>query len=234
MNTRFECLAALSLVIILSAVVGCGSGGNADKDAGVGKSAAAANSEGAENGGSADDAKPVKTEPKVAIETNLGTITVRLNADKAYLTVQNFLQYVDDKYYDGTIFHDVTKGYAVLGGGYTKDMAQKQERSPVRNEAHNGLKNVRGTIAMVRKPDVIDSATSQFMFNLSDNDFLDHKGDSNSADYGYCVFGEVIEGMDVLDKIGAQAVKEVPVTNGEPFPRVPVETVMIRSIRRVR
>lgn len=234
MNTRFECLPALLLAIILSVAVGCGTEGNADKAGGDDKSATTDDGEGVENAGSAADSERAKAEPKVVIETNLGTVTVRLNPQKAYLTVQNFLQYVDDKHYDGTIFHDVTKSYAVLGGGYTKDMAQKQERSPVRNEARNGLKNVRGTIAMARKPDVIDSATCQFMFNLADNDFLDHKGDTTAADYGYCVFGEVVEGMDVLDKIGAQAVKEVPVSDGEPFPRVPVETVMIRSIRRVR
>lgn len=233
MYMRCKCLRAFLLTIALSFVVGCGAGSDGDKADTGDKSSTVAQSDSSGSNPSADSTQP-KAEPKVVIETNLGTITVRLNPEKAGLTVQNFLQYVDDKHYDGTIFHDVTKGYAVLGGGYTQDMTQKPEPSTVRNEAHNGLKNVRGTIAMARKPDVIDSATCQFMFNLADNDFLDHKGDSTAADYGYCVFGEVVDGMDVVDKIGAQAVKEMSVPNAAPFPRVPVETVVIRSIRRVK
>ncbi len=238
MNTRCECLPTFLLTIILSLTVGCGSGGDGEK-AGVDEKTSSA-----ADGGSAEadslvrnssaDSQRAKAEPKVAIVTSLGTITVRLNPKKAVLTVQNFLQYVDDKHYDETIFHDVSKDYAVLGGGYTKDMKQKKEQERIRNEAHNGLKNVRGTIAMVRKPDVIDSSTCQFMFNLADNDFLDHKDASTAEGYGYCVFGKVVDGMDILDKIGAQPVKEVAVPDGPPFQRVPVETVMIRSIRRIR
>ena len=226
MNPRCECLAAFLLVIFMSFSVGCGSGDDVEKAGSDEQSSAEADSSGTNS--SAD------AEPKVSIETSLGTITVRLNPDKAFLTVQNFLQYVDDRHYDGTIFHDVGKGYAVLGGGYTKDMTLKKERPPIRNEALNGLKNVRGTIAMVRKPDIIDSATCQFMFNLADSPFLDLKDASTAEGYGYCVFGEVVDGMDILDKIGAQPVKEVAVPDGAPFKRVPVEMVMIRSMRRVR
>ncbi|MEA1951560.1 MAG: peptidylprolyl isomerase, partial [Planctomycetota bacterium] len=141
---------------------------------------------------------------------------------------------VDDGHYDGTIFHDVNKPYVVIGGGYTKDLKQKKEGERIRNEADNGLKNTRGTIAMARKPDVIDSSTCQFMFNLADNDFLDHKDRTKAEIYGYCVFGKVVEGMDVVDKIGSQAVKEVNGADGKPFTRVPVETVMISSVRRVK
>ncbi len=238
MNTRFEYLASFLLVIILSVIVGCGSGADGKK-AGGGDKTETSSEDGTKEADSSGDttsgkAKAADAKPKVAIETNLGTITVQLNPEKAVLTVPNFLQYVDDGHYEGTIFHDVNKGCAVIGGGYTKDMTLKKERHAIRNEAHNGLKNVRGTIAMVRKFDVIDSATCQFMFNLSDNDFLDHKDNSKAESYGYCVFGKVVEGMDVVDKIGELAVKEVKVADGDPFPRVPAETVTISSVRRVK
>ncbi|MBN2294393.1 MAG: peptidylprolyl isomerase [Pirellulales bacterium] len=238
MNTRNEVLAVFFLATILSMTIGCGSGGDSDKPD-RGEKSIATTSSGAEapdssNTGSSEKAQTSDAKPKVAIETNLGTVIVLLYPEKAEITVQNFLQYVDEGHYDGTVFHDVSKDIAIIGGGYTKDMQQKKERHPIRNEAHNGLKNVRGTIAMVRKPDVIDSATCQFMFNLADNDFLDHKDREKAETYGYCVFGKVIEGMDVVDKIGAQQVKEVKVPDGAPFTRVPAETVTISSIRRIK
>lgn len=171
--------------------------------------------------------------PGVRIETSLGAITVKLDAQAAPLTVDNFLEYVDAGHYDGTIFHQVHPGRAVLGGAYTPEMIEKPSRVPVRNEAHNGLTNRRGTIAMARRPDVIDSATSQFFINLAANPELDHR-DRTADGYGYCVFGEVTEGMDVVDLIGSVALGEVALPDGETLPSAPLETVLIKSIRRAR
>lgn len=227
-------LACLSAAII-STAVGCGSAGDSGK-VGGGKSSPAG--DGTAKTAPADDSNQAgakqDVEQKVLVDTSLGKITVLLDGEKATLTVNNFLRYVDDGHYGQTIFHEVSPGYAVLGGGYTRDMTAKKTRTAIRNEAHNGLKNLRGTIAMVRRPDVIDSATCQFLFNLSDNPGLDHKDAATAEGYGYCVFGRVIDGMEVLDRIGKQKVHEVAAPGGEPFQNVPVETVMINSVRRVR
>jgi cyclophilin family peptidyl-prolyl cis-trans isomerase len=221
-------------VVMLLALVGCGNKSGGDDQAST--ASASDSGEGQPSGAAPADAKKSKTadrlHPAIAIETSLGKITVRLDAEHALLTVDNFLQYVDEGQYSGTIFHQVNKGYAVLGGAYDKDLGAKPGRVPIRNEAHNGLKNRRGTIAMARQPDAIDSATRQFFINLADNGDLDHK-DSTPAGYGYCVFGEVIEGLDVLEKIGGVAVRDVPSPDGSPFQAGPVEPVVIQSIRRV-
>jgi len=171
--------------------------------------------------------------PKVLMETSLGNITITLDAEKAGLTVDNFLNYVESGHYDQTIFHQVFQGYVALGGMYTPESVEKETAAPIRNEARNGLKNLRGTIAMARLPDSIDSATSQFFFNVKDNPNLDHKDQaaadySTPEDYGYCVFGKVTEGMEVVDRIAS-----VPVHDTGDFERIPVETVLIRSIRRI-
>lgn len=163
--------------------------------------------------------------PVVAIETNHGTVKVELFEEKAPITVKNFLSYVDDKHYDGLIFHRVISDFMVQGGGFDAQMKEKKTKDPIKNEAGNGLSNVRGTIAMARTS-VPDSATSQFFINVKDNTFLDR---ANSRDkVGYCVFGRVIEGMDVVDKIKA-------VKTGEKagMENVPLETVEIKSVRRV-
>jgi len=167
--------------------------------------------------------------PVVRIETSLGNIIVKLDAEKAEMTVDKFLAYVESRHYDNTIFHQVLKDYVVLGGGYTPELVKKETSGTIFNEADNGLKNVRGTIAMARQPDGIDSATGQFFFNLSDNPILDHKSRETPEEYGYCVFGHVIEGMDVLDRIGGVEVTDI----GE-FEQTPVEKVLIKSIRRLR
>lgn len=135
--------------------------------------------------------------PMVVLNTSLGDITVELDAEKAPITVKNFLDYVNAGFYDGTIFHRVIRGFMIQGGGMTPDMQQKATQDPIRNEADNGLKNLRGTLAMARTQ-AKDSATAQFFINLVDNAFLDH----NDRDFGYAVFGKVVQGMDVLDKIG--------------------------------
>ena len=214
-------------VLIVSAAIGCGSAGDNGKASSENPSPDAA-----EETLSADDAKRAEAEQRVVIDTSLGKITVELDSKNAELTVSNFLRYVDEGHYDQTIFHEVNSGYAVLGGGYTKDLTAKATHPPIRNEAHNGLKNLRGTIAMVRKPDVIDSANCQFLFNLADNPGLDHKDAATAEGYGYCVFGKVIDGMDVLDRIGGKKVHEATAPDGEPFQNVPVEAIEINSIKR--
>ena len=135
----------------------------------------------------------------VKLQTNFGPITLELNAQAAPDTVANFLQYVKDGHYDGTLFHRVIDGFMIQGGGFTADMEQKSTREPVQNEAANGLKNVTYSIAMARTPNP-HSATSQFFINVADNAFLDYREPSASG-YGYCVFGKVVEGMDVVDRI---------------------------------
>jgi cyclophilin family peptidyl-prolyl cis-trans isomerase len=165
--------------------------------------------------------------PVVIIKTSKGDIKVELFQDKAPASVKNFLQYVDEKQYNGTIFHRVIDKFMIQGGGFTKDFSQKPTRAPVKNEASNGLKNLRGTLAMARTSDV-DSATSQFFINVADNAFLDHKSPTPQG-FGYCVFAKVIEGMDVVDKI-----KGVATTSRGPYENVPVEAIEIIEISRVK
>ena len=155
----------------------------------------------------------------VTMETAKGTITLALDDEKAPETVKNFLQYVKDGHYDGTIFHRVIDGFMIQGGGFTKDMNQKATREPIRNEAMNGLRNRRGTIAMARTM-VVDSATSQFFINLVDNDFLDFQSPTPQG-FGYAVFGEVTDGMDVVDAIAGVEV------NGNDKPLTDVKILRI-------
>lgn len=162
----------------------------------------------------------------VIMETSRGKIRLELNEKLAPETVRNFLQYAEAGFYDATIFHRVIDGFMIQGGGFTPDLQQKPTRAPIRNEAANGLKNLRGTIAMARTP-VVDSATSQFFINLVDNRALDHRGPAPGA-FGYAVFGRVVEGMDVVDAIG-----KMKTTNKSAlFQNLPEETVIIRRIRR--
>ena len=155
----------------------------------------------------------------VLISTSLGDIKLELYEEQAPITVANFLSYVEEGFYDGTIFHRVINNFMIQGGGITADMKQKPTKAPIKNEADNGLKNDRGTIAMARTADV-DSATSQFFINHKDNSFLDH----GARDFGYAVFGKVVEGIEVVDKIAT-----VQTRPGD----VPVETVSILSMKVV-
>ena len=139
--------------------------------------------------------------PQVKLETNHGDIVIELNTEKAPNTVANFLSYVNDGFYDGTIFHRVIKDFMIQGGGFTEEFVQKTPKAPIKNEANNGLSNVRGSIAMARTGDP-HSATAQFFINTVDNNFLDFRGENGPA-WGYAVFGQVIEGMDVVDDIRA-------------------------------
>ena len=217
------------LAVALAGAVGCGSGSD-DGDSSDGKTPATAAIGDPGASSTPKSGKPAQDplHPIVALDTSLGKITVELDAEKARLTVDNFLYYVENGFYDQTIFHQAVEHNVVLGGGYTADLVEKKARTSIRNEAHNGLKNARGTIAMVRQPDSIDSATCQFFFNLADHPHLDHQARTGEK-YGYCVFGRVVEGLDVVEKIGRVEVEDAP-----DLPRKPVKTVLIKSARRVR
>ncbi len=171
--------------------------------------------------GLADDKKPV-----VVLDTSMGKIKIELYADQAPVTVKNFLAYVDDKFYDGTIFHRVIPNFMIQGGGMEPGLKEKKTKEAIKNESTNGLENKRGTIAMARTMEP-DTATSQFFINLKDNALLDRAKAQDKV--GYCVFGKVIEGMDVVDKIAKVETKTV-VRNR--FEDVPTEDVTIKSIRR--
>jgi peptidyl-prolyl cis-trans isomerase A (cyclophilin A) len=158
----------------------------------------------------------------IRFETNQGNFTVELFEKEAPVSAANFLKYVDDGFFDGTIFHRVIPGFMIQGGGFTEDMAQKRGQPPIKNEADNGLKNKRGTLSMARTND-INSATSQFFVNLKDNDFLDH----SKGNFGYAVFGRICDGIEVIDKIAA-----VETARRRGHEDVPVEAVIVASARR--
>ena len=161
----------------------------------------------------------------VKLLTNFGEITIELNAEKAPITAENFLQYVDSGFFDGTIFHRVIDGFMIQGGGFDATMHQKESAAEIKNEADNGLKNDKYTVAMARTS-APHSASSQFFINLTDNDFLNHSSPTSSG-WGYCVFGKVVAGMDVVDKI-----RQVATTNRKGHQDVPVENVVIEQATR--
>ena len=162
--------------------------------------------------------------PKVRMETTKGTVIIELYADKAPKTVENFLRYVNDGKYEGTVFHRVIKGFMNQGGGFTPDFKKVDTFSPIQNEADNGLENSRGTIAMARTGDP-HSATNQFFINTVDNAFLNHSSKTPRG-WGYCVFGTVVDGMDVMDRIA-----KIPTGQGGPFRQdVPQEEVLIQKV----
>jgi cyclophilin family peptidyl-prolyl cis-trans isomerase len=163
----------------------------------------------------------------VEMKTSLGTVVIELDGENAPVTVKNFLDYVDQNFYDGTIFHRVIKGFMIQGGGFDTNAQRKTTMKPIKNEATNGLLNEKGTIAMARTG-VVDSATSQFFINLVDNDFLNNRG-RTARTYGYAVFGRVIDGMDVVEKIG----RIRTVAKSAAFKDFPEPKVVIESIRRI-
>ena len=168
-----------------------------------------------------------QTNPIVEVETSKGSLRVELLLDKAPRTVNNFLQYVDDGFYDGTIFHRVIEDFMVQGGGFTEQMDQKPTLPPIQNEADNGLSNARGTLAMARTSDP-HSATAQFFINATDrNTFLDHQS-KTSQGWGYCVFGKVVEGLDVVDQLRSA---ETCTRGGHQD--VPVDAIVINAVKRV-
>jgi len=163
--------------------------------------------------------------PIVVMETSLGTVEIELFADKAPISTENFLKYVDEGFFPGTIFHRVIADFMIQGGGFTEDMNQKKTREPIKNEATNGLKNERGTLAMARTM-VVDSATAQFFINVKDNPFLNNRG-TDMQSYGYAVFGKVTSGMDIVDKIRA-----VKTGAKKGMDDVPETAVLIKSAKR--
>lgn len=185
----------------------------------------------------ADDAKPkakttskgdkkVEKTPHVIIETSEGKIEVELNQEKAPISVENFLKYVDEGFYNGTIFHRVIKNFMIQGGGFDEKMSQKKTHDQIKNEASNGLKNDKYTLAMART-NVVDSATAQFFVNTKTNDFLNYR-DSSPAGYGYAVFGKVVAGFEVIGKMINVPVHDVP-----PYMKVPITPIFVRSVKRV-
>jgi cyclophilin family peptidyl-prolyl cis-trans isomerase len=167
---------------------------------------------------------PAPGNPVVVVSTSLGDITLELFKDRAPVSVENFLQYVTDGFYPDTVFHRVKKGFMIQGGGYTASLAEKPTRPPIQNEATNGLRNARGTLGMARRA-ALRSATSQFYINLVDNRMLDHTG-YTPDEFGYAVFGRVLSGMDVVDRIAA-----VPTKTTADMEDVPVDPVIIKSVR---
>ena len=238
-------LAAVAVGMVLT-LAGCGSGekgaeangktsdeaGAATGNDGKGGSVQAASYPGSPAMSGAQPAQ--QAPPAVLIQTTLGDITVELDNENAPLTVDNFLAYVERGFYDQTIFHQVFPGAVILGGMFTPELIQKETDPPVRSEADNGLKNERGTIAMFRDYNVINSATCQFFINVKDNPNYDYKPGAQETltgeEYGYCVFGRVTgESMKVVDQIA-----NVEVHDTADFERIPVETVLIKSISRTR
>jgi cyclophilin family peptidyl-prolyl cis-trans isomerase len=165
--------------------------------------------------------------PVVELSTSLGPIRIELYADKAPKTVANFVEYAKERFYDGTIFHRVIPGFMVQGGGFTPDMEQKNTREPIANEAQNGLKNTIGTIAMARTSNP-HSATAQFFINVADNEFLNFTGPTQQG-FGYCVFGRVTQGMDVVKQMVA-----VPTGNRSGHQNVPLKPIVIKSVRIIQ
>lgn len=165
--------------------------------------------------------------PKILLDTSKGEVVIELYPDKAPDTVKNFLNYVDTKFFDGTIFHRVIPNFMIQGGGFTDDMKQKPTQAPIKNEADTGVKNDRGTIAMARTGDP-HSATGQFFINTVDNDFLNHKNKTPQG-WGYAAFGKVIKGMETVDAISA-----VKTSNRGSYQDVPVEAVVIKSAKRLK
>ncbi len=228
MSHRWKPIVACVSLIVSMTVAGCNrGGGDASQSAAAaiaGPNAASPTPDGSIRTATTSDPQ----HPEVVIETTLGKITVLLDAEKAHFTVENFLRYIAAGHYDQTIVHQVYKGQVFLAGGYGKNFIEKPVRTPILNEADNGLKNLRGTIAMARLPDNQHSATSQFFINLADNPALDHT-DRSPDKYGYCVFGKVTAGMDVVQQIG-----NVKVQDTRDFDCTPVDPVVITSIKQTR
>jgi len=162
--------------------------------------------------------------PVVLMETSLGNFKIELFQNRAPVSVSNFLDYVNEGFYEGTIFHRVIPNFVIQGGGFTEDMEKKNTHPPIKNEARNGIGNTKGTVAMARTQ-IVNSATSQFYINLKDNPFLDHRDETNQG-YGYCVFGRIIEGMDVVEMIG-----RTPTSRKGRHENVPIKPVIIKSAR---
>jgi len=166
---------------------------------------------------------PSTANPQLEVKTSQGTVTIELYQDKAPKTVENFLQYARDGFFNGTVFHRVIPGFMIQGGGFTPDLKQKETRAPIQNEAKNGLKNETGTLAMARTSDPLLPPATQFFINLKDNSFLDYPGRDG---WGYAVFGKVVQGFEIVQKIAL-----VPTANAGPHQNVPTTPVLIESVK---
>jgi peptidyl-prolyl cis-trans isomerase B (cyclophilin B) len=219
---RFQLISAAVLLVVLGA-------------SGCGESSESPPEEAPASGAPAVALPPAKQidrkHPVVRIDTSLGSITVRLDGEKAPVTVSNFLNYVNEGFYRDTIFHFVDADKLIMAGGYSANYELKPAGSPIRNEAHNGLRNVRGSIAMARNPSLIDSANSQFFINLADAPIRDHTGDSAET-YGYCVFGQVTEGMDVAERISRSPTTDLT-SRGADLGQTPQAPVVITAVQIV-
>jgi cyclophilin family peptidyl-prolyl cis-trans isomerase len=224
------------------AVVGCGKGettpaasiavaGTATAgESGIESTSAPSAKAGKQDSAAAKARAQANNFPEVILKTTHGEIHLRLNAEKAPRTVDNFLaNYARRGFYDGTIVHYVQSGDMLIAGGFTADFEPKPTRAPIVNEATNGLLHKRGTIAMIRDPEYAQSATSQFFINLKDNAAFDHRGTETSEEYGYCVFGEVVSGMDVVDAIASAEVHD----QGD-FVSTPVTPIVIQAVEQVK
>ena len=216
----------LMATVLLCALSGCDSGGHSGQSVTASIDTSTEDVPTASNVGSTSGNVRDPRFPIVSILTNLGTIRVQLDLEKAPITGKNFLWYAGNGHYDGTIFHQIVPGYMALGGGYTEQFEEKPTQFWIRNEAFNGLKNRKGTLAMARRPDQADSSTCQFFFNLVDNPHLDHRSRQSAQEYGYCVFGRVVEGIEVLEKMNHLSVED----EGE-FSSVPTPAIVIERIR---
>lgn len=205
--------------------------GTADAGASSRESSPAANPQAGQQDSAAAKARAQASNfPEVVLKTTHGEIHLRLNAEKAPRTVDNFLaNYARRGFYEGTIVHYVQSGDMLIAGGYTAEFEPKPTRAPIVNEATNGLMHKRGTIAMIRDPEYAQSATSQFFINLKDNAAFNHRGTETSEEYGYCVFGEVISGMEVVDAIASAEVHD----HGD-FVSTPVTPIVIQSVEQVK
>jgi cyclophilin family peptidyl-prolyl cis-trans isomerase len=230
---------AMMALVAACALTGCGSAGQVDGATPAVEAAlspaAAATAAIASQPAKAKPVRPRPVDPIVVLHTSAGDIQIQLFREKAPQTVDNFLHnYALREFYVGTIFHHVEAGSMIIGGGYTSDLAAKETRSPIFNESQNGLKNTRGAVAMIRDPANTHSASSQFFINLADNPALDFHGDPAAdeipdEDWGYCVFGQVIAGLDVVDRIAGAEVA----ADGD-FTKLPVQPILINSVEQIR
>ena len=232
MSHRWKPIVTCLSLLVFAVAGGCGGSGDGNQPpaAAIDGTKDAAPSE---DGSKTPAPKPTadSQHPVVVIETSKGKITVELDREKAMLTVDNFLLYANASFYDQSIIHQVFKNQGILAGGYGTNMLPiaKPTHAAVRNEADNQLKNVRGAIAMIRLAGDVHSATSQFFINVADNHDLDYKDRNTPEGYGYCVFGKVTDGMDVVDKINEAKVRDTPTLE-----RTPDEPIIVMSIRRIR
>jgi len=220
-----------SLLVAFVGLVGCGSDETTELRAEISGDVTGlpVSSDQVEVASQADRPPRDPSHPVVRIETSLGSVVVELDAENAPITVKNFLWYASSGHYQDTIFHQVVEGYVLGGGGYTTDLVEKPTYITIRNEAYNKVKNLRGTIAMTRRPDVVDSSTCQFFINLTDNPQLDYAGEASPEEFGYCVFGKVIEGQSVVDQMA-----QVRVADRKSFKWVPKTPIVIKSVTQIR